>query len=83
MTIKKANTTKKKLPCLRCGRRMWTDRCHRICGRCKRRNMDEPVRMPVSVRLLNGEDGVETLGSRPSYSRRAQKSSTQRLLKLL
>ena len=35
MTIKEANTERKWLPCLRCGRSMWTDRCHRVCRRCR------------------------------------------------
>jgi len=29
---------KKRLPCLGCGTPMWTDRCHRICTKCQRRN---------------------------------------------
>jgi len=28
------NLRRKKLTCLRCGRRFWTDRCHRVCSRC-------------------------------------------------
>ncbi len=33
---------KKRLSCLGCGRPMWTDRCHRICRKCRRRNNASP-----------------------------------------
>jgi hypothetical protein len=33
---------RKWLPCLACGRRMWTDRCHRICEKCRRRHNHLP-----------------------------------------
>ena len=35
MTVKQANAQKKWLSCLRCGKKMWTDRCHRFCRRCR------------------------------------------------
>lgn len=38
MTIKDANAVKKWRSCLRCGKMMLTDRCHRICKKCHRRN---------------------------------------------
>jgi len=37
---------KKHLPCLRCGRIMWTDAAHRFCRKCRRHNSeiyDSPV----------------------------------------
>jgi len=33
-----ANTAKKWLRCLGCGRKMYTDRCHRFCRKCLHRN---------------------------------------------
>ena len=56
MTIKESNKKRKWFGCLRCGRRMWTDRCHRICRKCHRRRVDDeyvrpaaPVSLPVTV----------------------------------
>ena len=77
MSIREANKTKKKLSCLRCGRGMWTDRCHRVCARCHRRNMDEPVRRPVNIWLPSSDDGFETAPSADSRSGR-----TERMLRL-
>ena len=34
---------KKHLPCLGCGEAMWTDRGHRICRKCQRRNNASPM----------------------------------------
>ena len=58
MTIIDANTQKAHYTCLRCGRIMWTDRCHRICKRCQRRNREEgtPVRPPLRVVGLSRAD---------------------------
>lgn len=36
MDVRSANLVRKRLPCLRCSRLFWTDRCHRICARCHR-----------------------------------------------
>jgi len=36
MTIREMNLQKKKFRCLKCGRYFITDRCHRICARCKK-----------------------------------------------
>lgn len=38
MNGRELNRVKKIMKCLRCGRDMLTDRCHRICAVCKRRN---------------------------------------------
>lgn len=46
MRVKTADTEKKWLTCLGCGKRMWSDRCHRICKKCRRRNEATPVRSP-------------------------------------
>jgi len=50
------DTTKKWMTCLGCGRKMWTDRCHRICKKCRRRNDATPVRSPYLVSLPRGLD---------------------------
>lgn len=34
-SIRQANIQKKWLTCLRCGRKMKIDRCHRLCRRCR------------------------------------------------
>ena len=49
-----ADLLKKWLPCLGCGKRMWTDRCHRFCKRCKARVAATPVSSRVPVRLSAG-----------------------------
>jgi len=50
------DTLKKWLSCLGCGRRMWTDRCHRICKKCRRRNEATPSRSAYSIALPSGLD---------------------------
>ncbi len=49
MTVKEANEVKKHRPCLRCGRMMFTDRCHRICKKCHRRNAAQHVKDRVRI----------------------------------
>ncbi|HPD17017.1 MAG TPA: hypothetical protein PLE19_18880 [Planctomycetota bacterium] len=39
------------LPCLSCGRQMWTDRCHRICKKCRRRHNASPDKPAHHVSL--------------------------------
>lgn len=41
MSTREANRTKKWLNCLRCGRKLFTDRCHRICPKCHQKNEQE------------------------------------------
>ena len=48
------DTVKKWMTCLGCGRRMWTDRGHRICKKCRRRNADTPTRSACRVSLPEG-----------------------------
>ena len=43
MSTLKANRQKKWLTCLGCGKRMLTDRCHRLCKKCRRRNNATPM----------------------------------------
>ncbi len=50
------DTIKKWMTCLGCGKKMWTDRCHRICKKCRRRNEATPVRSPYLVSLPRGCD---------------------------
>ena len=41
------NLQKKWRPCLKCGRRIWTDRCHRFCGKCANINRRAGVQKKV------------------------------------
>ena len=50
------DTVKKWMTCLGCGKRLWTDRCHRICKKCRRRNDATPVRSAYLVSLPRGYD---------------------------
>lgn len=54
MSVRQANALKRTRRCLKCGRLMWTDRCHRICKKCRRRNEATPVRSPYLVSLPRG-----------------------------
>jgi uncharacterized Zn finger protein (UPF0148 family) len=38
MSIREANSMKETRDCLKCGKPMWTDRCHRICPKCAHEN---------------------------------------------
>ena len=38
MSTRQANAMKRTRRCLRCGKPMWTDRCHRICPTCAHKN---------------------------------------------
>jgi len=38
MSVRETNKQRKWLRCLKCGRKMLTDRCHRICKRCSEEN---------------------------------------------
>jgi hypothetical protein len=35
LRVREANLRRKRLPCLKCGKRFWTTRCHRICAPCQ------------------------------------------------
>jgi hypothetical protein len=56
MSVLEADSIKKWLTCLGCGKKMWTDRCHRICKKCRRRNDATPTRSPYLVSLPRGYD---------------------------
>ena len=51
-----ADQTKKWMSCLGCGRTMWTDRCHRICKKCRRRNDATPMRSSYTLALPGNVD---------------------------
>jgi hypothetical protein len=38
MTTREANLLKGARACLKCGKAMWSDRCHRICVKCSHEN---------------------------------------------
>lgn len=70
MTMREANRSKKLLGCLKCGRTMYTDRCHRICPKCHQKNSKEGrIRQTASVagfgsvdRLVGFDDMSSTFG---------------------
>ena len=51
---------KKWMTCLGCSRRIWTDRCHRICKKCRRRNSYAPARTAHHISLPHGMAVAET-----------------------
>jgi len=55
-TLTGLDTTKKWMTCLGCSRKMWTDRCHRICKKCRRRIEATPSRSAHPVMLPRGLD---------------------------
>ena len=50
---------KKWMTCLGCGKKMWTDRCHRICKKCRRRHDATPSRTAHHATLPHGESLAE------------------------
>ena len=44
------NLQKKRLPCLACGKVIVTDRCHRFCRVCQRRNLRNGYHLPVRAK---------------------------------
>ena len=61
-TASHPDKAKKLLPCLGCGRRMLTDRCHRICKKCRRRNNASPSRQSFHTFLPQGSGIEESRG---------------------
>jgi len=51
-----ADRVKKWMTCLGCGKKMWTDRCHRICKKCRRRNNATPTRPAYGLALPSQHD---------------------------
>jgi hypothetical protein len=62
-----ADSTKKWMSCLGCGKKMWTDRCHRICKKCRRRIEATPVRSPYLVSLPRGCDLSSVVSERDEW----------------
>ena len=61
------NQVKKWLSCLGCGRPLWTDRCHRICRKCRRRHDASPGRQAFPVSLPHGAVLVESPSRREVF----------------
>lgn len=63
MLVKELNSLKATRQCLKCGKPMWTDRCHRICTKCAHANegLIEP-RVALSPDLLQLLRGVAHQG---------------------
>ncbi len=47
MTARESNLEKKRRRCLKCNRRMISDRCHRLCPRCRDDNANTFDRKPL------------------------------------
>ena len=56
-SVYKRNKQRKELHCLKCGRPMWTDVCHRICRRCTKRNYE--VVTTLSYAMMHGTEFKE------------------------
>ena len=54
MTARELNQRQGWRTCLGCGKRMWTDRCHRICKTCRRRHNAVPAGATRVVALVPG-----------------------------
>ncbi len=66
MSVRQANALKRTRRCLKCGRLMWTDRCHRICTKCGHSNeclLELRAATPQDVRHLLREIGRGPLPS--------------------
>ena len=55
---------KRRVPCLGCGDPMWTDRCHRICKKCQRRNNALPMTRAYHTALPRGAYPAEASAAR-------------------
>jgi len=62
MNVREMNRTKKWLTCLKCGRSVYTDRCHRICPKCDQKNSKEGRIRQISLNSNRGV-GTEKLGN--------------------
>jgi hypothetical protein len=59
-TAEHPDKVKKTISCLGCGDPMWTDRCHRICKKCQRRNNASRVTRSYRTALPRGACPDET-----------------------
>lgn len=57
MSIRELNREQKKMTCLGCGRQIVTDRCHRFCRICQRRNQRSKYYLPRTAVLRKGRAG--------------------------
>ncbi len=58
MTIRELNRLKAQRPCLKCGKLILTDRCHRLCVKCEHAN----ARL-VEPRAALSQDALQWLRS--------------------
>lgn len=65
-TADQPSKAKKTRPCLGCGAPMWTDRGHRICKKCQRRNDGSPMTRVYRAVLPHGACVAETSATRTS-----------------
>ena len=49
MTARESNLEKKRRRCLKCNRRITSDRCHRLCARCRDDNAGTFERTPLHI----------------------------------
>ena len=66
VTADHPDRVRKWAPCLGCGEAMWTDRCHRICRKCQRRNDASAVKRSYRAALPRGAWLMETPATRAS-----------------
>ena len=64
VTADHPDRVRKWVPCLGCGEAMWTDRCHRICRKCQRRNDASAVKRSHRAALPRGACLAETSAAR-------------------
>ena len=65
MSARHPDKVKKWMACLGCGRKMWTDRCHSICKKCRRRHDATPTRVAHRVTLPAEPALLQKRPSRP------------------
>jgi hypothetical protein len=61
-TTRRLNLERKRLKCLGCGKVIVTDRCHRFCRVCQRRNRRNQYHLPRLARI--GPSALSDLGIR-------------------
>lgn len=62
LSTRRLNVQRKKLRCLGCGRTMVTDRCHRFCGLCMRRNRRSQFYDLKMARVVHTSAATELAG---------------------
>lgn len=69
MSTRACNLEKKWRKCLRCGKKMKTDRCHRTCPRCRDDNTNrferKAVKVATSGKRWDGEADPDFLDDDP------------------